>query len=1096
MKSKAYLSITLASALLFSACGGGGGGGGSSSSKGPTISGKQLVGTVIDPEIYNADVWLECGSKKYYSTGKSSKTGKFLINNIPESLDYKNCTLVSEDGIDGGDDLEGLNLKAPMNMFNSNDEVFITPITTLVANHDSTQIDTAVKEVADFLDISDVTKLKSNPVLDINIAKKAKKITRIALSENKNTKKKLGFDYIDIDDTSKVVEKKFDAFISKDLPNMISQEDKDELNEEFEIINEAKNKEDILLGSFRKTSKKLLFEAYKLKKDDANFSTYKKNIDYFSQKIAKALKKENSSFNSVNRFIIRRAMSDALLTATFNDDKSLKSELYTALTQDESNFKTYLDSKTLNLKDINGIELFNVNTDIKIVNNNNDDRITYYTFSNISHVGEALEIAKTSYDDNVLDPIYKEIATGYLNLGFYHEALEIANKNIYGDGIKISTLSEFASYLIKANEKEYALETLNNAYEDFKVYAKARGEENLSDDNIATLLELLNSYNNLKNTDKTEEVIEYIDEKILTKNADAKTYNHVISSVEILIEKAIKERNTSDFNYFVDTGVTYAKKVPKKVDDSGKYTQALEAIFKIVPYTAYTNKFSKGQELLTHAKSINETEYNTYKGIIQAFEILSDTNKMNETVSNFKEEADTSGDKYKTRRLILENGLALALIKNNQINKAVELITNNFQYRDKIVNDKINTLPSRQYNKPQVLKFFAKDGNVDLTEILGLVDKKKQSDFVYEIYKDSKDTTKPAWDFYRTYNTSKDKNKDIIISLFDSSYSSSSIKLIGYPVIIKTLLLNNEIDKAREVITYVLEYIEKNIVEYTYAKDGSLANPNPYKIKALMALLKVLEEAEYFKKVDDNVLKDKLNTTIKDLSALISLNNTNSYYKYELKRALSIVKFLAKNNDLDEARKLLQKASISLAIPNDANLDEIEKYLNYYLGEITNSSDLFSSSVLSAYIEAKLIKKTDAMADDILDGEAIIELVRKKMESLPQSLDKNELLVTLARAYGAINKKDKGLEIVNLITTIKEKNEAKLALSKFVSKYDAFPSHEIASVDTDEDGKPDFFNKFASKEDITKSKLILDDDIDGDGSTDDVDKYPYDKTKN
>lgn len=1096
MKSNTYLFIALTSALFFSACGGGGGGGGgSSTSKGPSLSGKQLVGTVIDPEIHNADVWLECGNKKYYSTGKSSKTGKFLINNIPESLDYKNCILISEDGVDGGDDLEGLNLKAPMNMFNSNDEIFITPITTLVANHDSTQIDTALKEVANFLDITDVTKLKSNPVSDMYMAKKAKKITRIALSKNKNTKKKLGFDYIDIDDKSKVVEKNFDAFISKDLPNMISQEDKDELDDEFDIINEAKNKEDILLGSFRKTSKKLLFEAYKLKKDDANFSTYKKNIDYFAKTIAKALKKDNSSFNSVNRFIIRRAMSDALLTATFNADKSLKSELYTILTQDESNFKTYLDSKTLNLKDINGIELFNVNTDIKIVNDNNDDRITYYTFSNISHVGEALEIAKTSYDDNVLDPIYKEIATGYLNLGFYHEALEIANKNIYADGIKISTLSEFARYLIKANENEYALETLDNAYKDFKIYAKAKGEENLSDDNVATLLELLNSYNHLKNTDKTEEIITYINEKILTKNADAKTYNHVISSVEILIEKAIKERNISDFNYFVDTGITYASKVPKKADASGKYTQAFEAIFKIVPYAAYANKFEEGEKLLKHAKSINETEYNTYEGIIIAFETLSNSNKMNETVNNFASFADNSGDKFQKRRLILENGLALALIKDNQISKAVELITNNFKYKDKIALE-MKASPSSQFKTPQVLKFFAKDGNIDLTEILGLVDKQKQSDFVYEIYKDSKNTTKLAWNFYRTKDKFKDKNKDIVRSLFDSSYSSKSIYLVGYPVIIKTLLLNNAINKAKEVITYVLEYIEKNIVEYPYAKDGSLANPNPYKIKALMALLKVLEETEYFKKVDDDVLKDKLNTTIKDLSTLISLDNTDKYYQYELKRTLSIVKFLAKNNDLEEARKLLQKASASLAIPDDANLNEIEKYLNYQVGEITNSSDLFTSSVLSAYIEAKLIKKSNDMADDIFDAEAILELVRKKMESLPQSLEKNELLINLARAYGAINKKDKGLEIVNLITSIKEKNEARLALSKFISRYDAFPSYDIASVDTDEDGKPDFFNKFASKEDITKSKLILDDDIDGDGSTDDVDKYPYDKTKN
>ena len=50
---------------------------------------------------------------------------------------------------------------------------------------------------------------------------------------------------------------------------------------------------------------------------------------------------------------------------------------------------------------------------------------------------------------------------------------------------------------------------------------------------------------------------------------------------------------------------------------------------------------------------------------------------------------------------------------------------------------------------------------------------------------------------------------------------------------------------------------------------------------------------------------------------------------------------------------------------------------------------------------------------------------------------------------------------------------------------------DIAFVDTDRDGKPDFFLPSAKPEQITASGLTLDDDIDGDGIKDDTDLLPY-----
>ena len=60
---------------------------------------------------------------------------------------------------------------------------------------------------------------------------------------------------------------------------------------------------------------------------------------------------------------------------------------------------------------------------------------------------------------------------------------------------------------------------------------------------------------------------------------------------------------------------------------------------------------------------------------------------------------------------------------------------------------------------------------------------------------------------------------------------------------------------------------------------------------------------------------------------------------------------------------------------------------------------------------------------------------------------------------------------------------------------DAFPLLFVASVDTDGDGRPDFFNPAATQEQIAASGLVLDPDADGDGVVNGEDSFPIDNTR-
>ncbi|MEI8606876.1 hypothetical protein [Pseudoalteromonas sp. B160] len=65
----------------------------------------------------------------------------------------------------------------------------------------------------------------------------------------------------------------------------------------------------------------------------------------------------------------------------------------------------------------------------------------------------------------------------------------------------------------------------------------------------------------------------------------------------------------------------------------------------------------------------------------------------------------------------------------------------------------------------------------------------------------------------------------------------------------------------------------------------------------------------------------------------------------------------------------------------------------------------------------------------------------------------------------------------------------------YLSQYDAFTRVTIATVDTDNDGKANFFAPYASDEMIAQSGIELDLDSDGDGVNDDADTYPLDETR-
>ncbi|MCD8492585.1 MAG: hypothetical protein LRY51_12215 [Geovibrio sp.] len=78
-----------------------------------------------------------------------------------------------------------------------------------------------------------------------------------------------------------------------------------------------------------------------------------------------------------------------------------------------------------------------------------------------------------------------------------------------------------------------------------------------------------------------------------------------------------------------------------------------------------------------------------------------------------------------------------------------------------------------------------------------------------------------------------------------------------------------------------------------------------------------------------------------------------------------------------------------------------------------------------------------------------------------------------------------------LLPTAADRNDSILDIAGTVTLATDFPYSSIAFVDTDKDGKPDFFLPSASPAEIAASGLELDDDSDGDGKPDTSDATPF-----
>jgi hypothetical protein len=125
-------------------------------------------------------------------------------------------------------------------------------------------------------------------------------------------------------------------------------------------------------------------------------------------------------------------------------------------------------------------------------------------------------------------------------------------------------------------------------------------------------------------------------------------------------------------------------------------------------------------------------------------------------------------------------------------------------------------------------------------------------------------------------------------------------------------------------------------------------------------------------------------------------------------------------------------------------------------------------------------------------------IVESRLATLADAENQQKLtyLPAYANQLMRLGKYDEALALANdAALGVVEKESIITEAASSLSSKDDFRQTLVASVDTDGDGKVNFFLETATDEAIANSGLVLDEDSDNDGVNDDTDSYPLDPSK-
>ena len=1048
---KKFSALVVSLAVIAAGCSSSGGNsGGSSAAPVMTITGK-----VSDPAVEGAKVELLDSSKNIY--GKCGVNGNSLCNiwsksdgsfviTLPQGTDVSNFSLKSTGGTDTAYGTEiTVSYTADINNYAGNySDIILSPISSLYTNLLlSNTHDNAITILSSYFGI-DKNVVLLDPESNGDLLKISYIINQIASN--------IGSD----DAFSKIAALiKSTSQFTTDIDNMLvslfasNSQLQASLKEMYQNVSSIQSQDVYtVLSSIQNLEKMRMFK-----------NAYVNIFEGISgQASAQALANIESLYNQLNNRvviptsqfqieqIVRFVASQTVLTskklndyANFNVDAASFQSILTAFINDAA---LIADIKTLASETVYAVT---VPLDSPLGLSDNQKRVDYY-FNSTQDVGyQARLITKRVTSDTIIDEIYKDITSTYAKYGLAEKAKKLADVNIADNMARINAVISIARYASGYNldlaktyiaEAKQLLDTL-----------KGSGWSDISNDVVDTYVSLVRAYRyagmvSEANTLKDEIINLIKNSSSLNDSLKQTRYLRIVSyfgnaADDSMIPALISQGNLElaysmlqEYKLLIDNTPWYT------VNDTYKNNQGM--------YYAFYLKFAS--DIIAKDSSYKEklqadftTVYNTVKSLIQnnsGIAFLKGTGVAGDAIiAAYKFNGEASANEILT--LITETDKAYPYAIGSLV-------------LEKAKSNGFNTAKTYYETKYLMDSEYAR-----LTETNGYVDTIKN---IVEYAQDSNNTTlaKEAVDYLANQTNKavdylvankKTLSKLVYFAVASSQPQGKFASFYGFNAVADMYIAlgyNSEalqtLEKGKAYVDSLNPSLDKYLgyilMSYMAQRAGSADKAIQYYNNAVAVEL------------TSGTAQNISDLNIHKASDTLSLNiaNKETLYKTYLTKAEEQVLSMDRSSDTNKNKQVSQYTYIANVYYDIANITGIKNIL------------------VKAENHAKTI------------GAAATKLTAMK---------------NIAKKYANYEMIDEGFSLAERNYTSSADIFA-IAQEMAASVLDSTSiDSDIAFVDTDRDGKPDFFLPNATPEQIAASGLTLDDDIDGDGIKDDTDLLPY-----
>ncbi len=804
----------------------------------------------------------------------------------------------------------------------------------------------------------------------------------------------------------------------------------------------------------------------------------KNNIKYMISTVEKLL--GNNSSIPLDQFIIDQlvnyvAMLDnnALSTQAAYDKNT--QEFQALFNKAVASEKQFVSEAALLISE----KVYNINIPVdNPLGMDNQKRIEYYFTSTQDLNYKARQLTKIVLNDSIRERIYSTIINNYASYGFLDKADKYTGIHIKNTLLRMSKLANitlYASNMYPANKKVRSY--VDKAHSDMKEYNK--GDHDVTNEYISTYMTFLHSYASIKDTKKVEAVKKEIYDKLnkypLNGKPSRDTYYARVYNV---LGSALK---TSLIYQIIDDGNLYEAYQLLKIRQ--------EAVDNAFPPTTQTHN---NTQLLAYGHQLDMIIhfYNNDKNKIYGKELSAMVDDIKVKMVSLKDDALKKGQNEKEKYYYVTPFVslvdALYYVKaDRQSAESVYAMYNIPQagtYEKFVEMQKKNAAVAMFKGKAYSEGFDA--GIKYLEKILPL--KEDNSNLIDDYLKRIVGMTATAENDGFVYAALRDNKKEDAVKALDYMYKKMALvlkdqqSLNKLPQNVKDKLVSYSLSKGLNVTA---KYTTSGV---TALAQGYIAAGNSAKAVSVLKLADI-----YLAGLSDSVAKYDYNMALAYMAK--EAGDTALFNKY-FNNGIKTGYPLNANDELKAYIHILKSSdAVYLNVENKQtivkdNLPKAEQLLeDFGKNDATYKAQAeYYTLIAQLYYNVNMVNKSKDM---LIKAE-------KVSASINNPGYQKDIYERIIKSYGYCELIDEGYEKA-LSLTKDETNRNKLIsiLVSMVAEKTDFKNTDIATVDTDKDGKPDFFYPWVTEEDKIKHKLELDDDIEGDGINDNEDTLPYVKNK-